>query len=292
MNLLKLLILLFFLNCYTTSEFDELPKIIFDSKSCLDDHKISIHLTLGNPSCANLDKNNFLLIKRQYILSYNDTTKYANWVSWHLSSEWIGETKRQNNFREDESLPENFYKVKKTDYKDSGFDRGHICPSADRTLNEEDNSSTFLMTNMFPQSPKNNRETWKNLEEYEREKAKKGYELYIYAGGYGLGGVGKKGFQTKISEKILVPERVWKILVILPNGENDIERIDLDTEVISVDMPNSEEIEKNWKKYTTSISAIEKKTGFHFLSSIPETISGELKKKKINFTKNLEEKFD
>ncbi len=287
-----LLIIILLVNCYTPQEFDELPKINFDSKTCLDDSKISVNLLLGNPSCANLDKNNFLLIKRQYILSYNDTTKYANWVSWHLSEDWLGETKRQNDFREDDTLPESFYKVKKSDYKDSGFDRGHICPSGDRTLNEEDNSATFLMTNILPQSPRNNRVTWKNLEEYERKKTREGFELYIYAGGYGLGGTGKKGFQTKISEKVLVPERVWKILVQIPNGDNDLERINENTEIISVDMPNSEEIDSNWKNYLTSINSIEKKTGFNFLTSIPEKISSMLKNKKQIYKKKNEEGFD
>jgi endonuclease G len=69
--------------------------------------------------------------------------------------------------------------VRPTDYTGSGYDRGHIAPSADRTRNEADNSSTFLMTNMMPQVPEVNRGVWGDLEEYCRELVQQGKELYI-----------------------------------------------------------------------------------------------------------------
>jgi endonuclease G len=65
--------------------------------------------------------------------------------------------------------PLSAYKVRPTDYTGSGYDRGHIAPSADRTRNETDNSSTFEMTNMMPQVPELNRGVWGDLEEYCRE---------------------------------------------------------------------------------------------------------------------------
>ena len=50
-----------------------------------------------------------------------------------------------------------------TSYSGSGFDRGHNCPSADRTGSTADNTATFLMTNMMPQAPTNNQQTWAHL---------------------------------------------------------------------------------------------------------------------------------
>ena len=119
------------------------------------------NLLLGNPSNAapsvasNID--NYLMVKPQYVMSYNSKTKTANWVSWQLNKSWIGAADRQDNFRPDDSLPDAWYKVRPNDYTGSGYDRGHIAPSADRTRNEADNSSTFLMTNMMPQMPEVNR---------------------------------------------------------------------------------------------------------------------------------------
>jgi len=109
------------------------------------------NLLLGNPSnaassIASID--NYLMVKPQYVLSYNKTHT-ANWVSWQLNRSWIGTAARQDNFRPDEALPDAWYKVRPNDYTGSGYDRGHIAPSADRTRNEADNSATFLMSNMM-----------------------------------------------------------------------------------------------------------------------------------------------
>jgi endonuclease G len=118
------------------------------------------NLALGNPSGAEADAtgspDNYLLTKKQYTLSYNRDQGKPNWVSWHLSNAWLGSTARQNNFAPDNELPGGWYQVSSTSYSGSGFDRGHNCPSADRTRSVADNSATFLMTNMMPQSPQNN----------------------------------------------------------------------------------------------------------------------------------------
>jgi DNA/RNA endonuclease G (NUC1) len=88
------------------------------------------NLLLGNPSnaapsVANID--NYLMVKPQYVMSYNSKTKIANWVSWQLNRSWIGTADRQDNFRPDDSLPDAWYKVRPNDYMGSGYDRGHIA---------------------------------------------------------------------------------------------------------------------------------------------------------------------
>jgi len=130
------------------------------------------NLLLGNPSnavpsVASID--NYLMVKPQYVLSYNNKTNTANWVSWQLNGSWIGAAVSLDNFRPDDALPAAWYKVRPNDYTGSGYDRVHIAPSADRTRNEADNSATFLMSNMMPQVPELNRGVWGDLEEYCRE---------------------------------------------------------------------------------------------------------------------------
>ncbi|MEP0858495.1 DNA/RNA non-specific endonuclease, partial [Trichocoleus sp. DQ-U1] len=107
----------------------------------------SIHLKLGNPSnaissVANPD--NYLMVKPQYALSYNKSKGTANWASWQLNQLWLGNTDRQDNFRPDPTLPAGWEKVTPTMYSGSGYDRGHIVPSADRTRSVEDNAATFV----------------------------------------------------------------------------------------------------------------------------------------------------
>src|SRR5262249_14700780 len=103
---------------------------------------------LGNPSAARADRSrpdNYLLRKRQYALSYNNAKGSANWVSWHLSKDWLGNTARGNSFAPDLSLPAGFFAARPNDYRGSGFDKGHLCPAADRSASKADMDATFLM---------------------------------------------------------------------------------------------------------------------------------------------------
>ena len=110
------------------------------------------HMLLGNPSGATTstsNSNNYLMVKSQYKLSYNNSKHTENWVSWHLYASDLGSAPRQDDFRADTTLPSGWYRVTGTEYSGSGFDRGHLCPSADRTSSITNNSATFLMTNII-----------------------------------------------------------------------------------------------------------------------------------------------
>ncbi|MEI7584546.1 DNA/RNA non-specific endonuclease [Runella sp.] len=247
----------------------------------------STHLALGNPSNAqtNLSSpDNYLIVKPQYALSYNRSKGHANWVSWELSKSWLGSIDRQNDFRPDETLPSSWHKVTPNEYTNSGFDRGHLCPSADRTSTAANNSSTFLMTNMIPQAPELNRESWAFLEEFCRELVGQKHKLFIVAGTYGTGGEGSKGTLSQLDNTVNVPSRIYKIITILPeNGTmNDI---NADTPVIAVDFPNKNSAVQNtgWLRYITTVSAIEKKTGFAFFSNAPTSIQNALQTKRFDY---------
>jgi endonuclease G len=242
------------------------------------------NLALGNPSNANdIDENNFLLIKPQYVVSYNRTRGSANWVSWHLSEAWKGDATRSDNFRPDESLPIGWYRVTTSLYTNTGFDRGHLCPSDDRDASAEDNKATFLLSNILPQSPNNNRVVWANLEEYCRQVMAAGNELYIMAGIDGIGGSGSNGGTTKtLDSKVTVPESLWKVIVIIPVGTNDIRRINDQTRTIAVIIPNRQSIGNKWGDYRISIDDLEDKTGYNFLSNVPQQIQNSIERRKDN----------
>lgn len=235
------------------------------------------HLAMGNPSGAtNSSSNttNYLLVKPQYALAYNNTRGTARWVSWHLSSAWVGSTPRCDCFVADNTLPTSYFKAVTSNYTNTGFDRGHVAPSADRTFNNTDNAATFLMTNIMPQAPKLNQQTWAYLENYGRTLINNGNELYIISGGYGQGGSGSLGGTTTTiaGGAIAVPSRYWKVIVVLANGSNDVNRVSTGTRVIAVDMPNSQSIGTSWGSYRTSVDAIESATGLNIMSNVPAAI--------------------
>lgn len=237
-----------------------------------------IYLALGNPSNASQNvsnADNYLMVNTAYALSYNNSRGTANWVAWRITESDLGTADRQNNFRPDPNLPKNFTRVTPTDYTGSGFDRGHLCPSADRSGDIEANSQTFLMTNIVPQTPDLNRNVWERFESYSRELVKKGkVDLYVVAGVYGVKG--------KLKNKVSVPTNCWKIIVALPPGA-DVSAINEKTHVIAVDMPNAAGIANtDWRKFRTTIRAIEQKTGYNFLSNLPPNLQNELENRNEN----------
>ncbi len=231
-------------------------------------------ILLGNPSGATtntLTPDNYLMVKDQYTLSYSSAKRTMNWTSWHLFSGDIGSAPRQDDFRADATLPSGWYQVTQYDYSFAtyGFERGHMCPSADRTSSIAYNSASFLMTNMIPQAPNNNGITWGGLEDYTRSLVNAGSEVYIIAGPNGQGGTSDKGTFNTVNANVVVPAFTWKVVVVLSNGNDDINRITTATRVIAVKMPNTQSIGSNWRDYRVSVDALETLTGYDFLSNVP-----------------------
>ncbi|KIO77637.1 endonuclease [Pedobacter lusitanus] len=233
------------------------------------------NLLFGNPSNATMvSADNFLINQSYYVESYNSTKGTPNWVSWHLDvNDFNGTSPRLDNFAGFTGLPSGAFQVQSNTYVGSGFDRGHNIPSADRTSSSNANSATFLMSNMIPQAPLNNQKTWANMENYLRTLASQGNEVYIIMGSYGSGGVGSKGLASTIANgKVTVPSNVWKIAVVIPAGNGDLDRVTATTRVIAVDTPNIQDIKEDWKNYRVSVRQIEKATGYDLLSSLPKNI--------------------
>lgn len=239
------------------------------------------NLLLGNPSNALADvssENNYLMVKTYYTLSYSRGRGTPNWVSWHIQSSDLGTVSRGNDFRADTDLPAGWYQVQNSSYTGSGFDRGHNCPSADRTATTDANSATFLMTNMMPQAPNNNQKTWANLENYTRDLVKAGNEVYVICGSYGQGGTGSLGGVTTTIDngRVTVPANIWKVVVVIPNGSNDLNRIDGSTRVIAINTPNRNDINTDWTQYKTTVRNIESATGYNLLSNLRPSLQDSL----------------
>ena len=155
----------------------------------------------------------------------------------------------------------------------SGYDRGHNCPSADRTSSVDANSATFLMTNMIPQTPQNNQQTWNNLEQYIRTQVAAGKEAYIIMGSYGNTGTIDNG-------KITVPTNVWKVVVFLDNGDDDLSRVNASTRVLAVNTPNTSTVSSDWKQYITTVRDIETATGYNLLSQLSTDVQNAVETQK------------
>jgi endonuclease G len=240
------------------------------------------NVRFGMPSRAKADpghREDFLIERPQYVLSYNAKTHTPNWVSWRLRHSDIGNAPR-GAFEPDPDLPKGFAKVNSHVYDGSGFDRGHMCPAKDRSATPEDIQATFYLTNVVPQSPHSNQKGWERLESYCRELVKKGHELHIACGPFGMGGIGKNGPRDQISKgnlHVTVPAELWKVIMVLPE-EGAVPR--KNTRVIAVVMPNDQTVDFDWTGYRTTAQRIEKMTGLKFFQNVAAPVAAELRRHK------------
>ncbi len=237
---------------------------------------VSVHVALGLPDGSKATMPNadhFLSVKPQYVVSYNAARKVANWASWELNSSYLGSVMRAEDFRPDDTLPPQLAQATNDDYLGSGFDRGHLCPSADRTRNAADNSATFYLSNMIPQSANNNRGPWGNFEIYERQLVRGGSQLFVVAGG-----VFEPGGRT-VGSGVAVPTSTFKVVVVLPAGATSPGAVETTTRVIALLVPNDDtlvNVDDDWRKFRVSPREIEARTGLDFLGDVPVEIQDAL----------------
>jgi len=253
---------------------------LFLAASALTAEEPNRNVRFGLPSPAKADpkqREDYLIERPQYVLSYNAKTRTPNWVSWELRKEDIGRAAR-GPFSPDPLLPSSFAKVTSHVYDSSGFDRGHQCPAKDRSATQKDCDATFFLTNVLPQSPNSNQRGWEKLEAYCRDLVlKEGHTLYIVCGGHGVGGEGKNGKKDEIGKgrlDVTVPAKLWKAVLVLPHEKAEPRR---NTRLIAIIMPNDQSVDQDWAKYRVPAKRIERLTGYKLFPAIPADVASAIK---------------
>lgn len=231
----------------------------------------NVNAAFGNPSNATEDPtniDNYLIVGEGSVISYNNFRGTANWISWRTTKADLGEKLERPDFKPDARLPEGYRRISYSDLSGSGYDRGHLVPSADRFADPRANEETFLMTNIVPQTEALNQYVWNRLEMYVRSQVWRGFDAYQIAGVYGENG--------RLKGRVTVPTNCWKIVVLLPKGGTP-EMIDERTRILAVDMPNIDGIEDDsWERYRTTVRAIEEKAGLDFFAAFPRELQDKI----------------
>jgi len=238
-------------------------------------------MALGNPDNATNDpsnRNHYLITWPECAISYDNDLRICNWTAWHLGAGDMGDAPRDPYFEPDRDLPPGYVEVLASDYDRSGYDRGHMCPSADRTATVADNVAVFETVNIIPQRHSLNAGPWEKLESYCRDLASAGSDLFIVCGPVAPTGaaatarrIGKDG--------VVVPDACWKIVVVAEPGLGTPEsRISAISRVIVVLMPNDSSVtlRDKWEKYSCSVADIEKVTGLNFFTGLDPAIAAVL----------------
>lgn len=195
----------------------------------------------------------------RYTLLYRPHAKVPQWVAYKLtSSDLTGASDRSNAFAPDPRLSRyGWPSATHSDYRGSGYDRGHLLPSADRTDSEASNRSTFLYSNMAPQHPRLNRGAWKVLEEHLR-RSTSGYDtLYIVVGTV----LATPDPQT-IGDRVAVPALFFKAIAF---RRGDI------FESKAYVMPNDESrlSGRTFSDFEVSVDSVERLSGLDLFPLIP-----------------------
>ncbi|CAK6713038.1 DNA/RNA endonuclease G [Vibrio harveyi] len=209
------------------------------------------HLDKGMPS-TNSDQ---FLCRDGYAVGYNYDTKNADWVAYHITAESVNITnKRSNSFKEDTEMPD-YARSTLADYKGSGYDRGHLAPSATMDFTRESMKQSFLMSNMSPQLPGFNRVGWRVLEEHVRDLANEYNELYVVTGPI------YQGNEETIGNGVVIPSAFYKV-ILDPSFDEAIAFIVPHRDVSSSELAN----------FITTIDEVERQTGLDFFAQTPDSI--------------------
>lgn len=228
------------------------------------------HTDFGTPF-DNSPADDYLLAREQSTVSYSNTRNTPNWVAYNLeSSHMVSGQDRCDCFTFDPALPASFARYSTFDYVGSGYSRGHLVKSADRTSGSLDNARTFYFTNIVPQTSANNGGPWLQLENYLSNKARdENKEIFIVAGVAGsLGTINNKGLIT-------IPASLWKVAIVLPRnrGLADVNNGLVPDEVIAVVMPNVGSMPSaDWKYYATTVDAVEALSGYNVFDKLNDQI--------------------
>ncbi len=197
-----------------------------------------------------------------FTLSYNEAFEQAEWVAYELNATQITRTNRKRPyFIYDSKISSKSANYK--NYKNSGYDKGHLCPAGDRKFSKEAYDETFLTSNITPQRHDFNSGIWNRLEQKTRYWATKDKSLYVVTGG-----VLKQGLKTIGHEKVAVPDAFYKIL--LDFSEPEIK-------AIAFLIPHKD---SNLPLYTfvVSIDEIERLTGIDFFPNLPDDLETTLER--------------
>lgn len=212
------------------------------------------HVAFGVPGAADQ-----LLCREGYAVGYDYDKKVPIWVAYHLTENSVERKyERSNRFHEDEEIPA-AYRSTLSDYKGSGYDRGHMAPAATVDFSKTSMQESFLLTNMTPQLPGFNRQGWRYLEAFVREWAIDRGDLYVVTGSLFDGEI------ETIGNNVSVPSSFFKV-VFDPEKEDGIAFLVPHRDIAKAEIPS----------FIVSIDEVENQTGLDFLALLPDTLEDDI----------------
>lgn len=200
------------------------------------------------------------------------------WTCYQMHKGYSGKYTRVSNFYFDTTnLNSNEY-WGEYKYFPGGYDRGHICPSGDRTASKEMNAQTFVMTNMQPQYHKfnsyddnGNNGLWVRMENQLRkwvDKLSATDTIFVCKGGTIDS---EANIITRIDGKLIVPKYFY--MAILRKSSFGYAGMAFWSE-----QKNEWRTNETLRSHAISIAELEKRTGIDFFCNLPDDVEAQVEK--------------
>lgn len=197
-----------------------------------------------------------------YSLSYDEEHEQAEWVAYELKKSHLSNTDLKRPYFEiDKAVKTGAASWR--NYKNSGYDRGHLCPAADRSFSVKAYNETFLTSNISPQNHDFNSGIWNKLEQKVRYWASKYEGVYVVAGGVLNGNLPSIG-----NEEVSVPNQFYKVVMDF-NSERP--------KMIAFLMPHRNSDQPIYN-FVVSVDSIEQLTGIDFFPNLEDNLENRLEK--------------
>ena len=195
-----------------------------------------------------------------YSLSYSEPHEQAEWVAYELKKSHLSKVNHKRPyFQIDKSV-----KTKAAhwrNYKNSGYDRGHLCPAGDRRFSKDAHDETFLTSNISPQKHDFNSGVWNRLEQKVRYWARKYDGVFVVSGG-----VLKGDLKTIGEEEVSIPDQFFKVLIDNNSGK---------PRVLAFLMPHKDS-NKPLYEFVVSVDDLEQLTGIDFFPGLEDALENKL----------------
>lgn len=200
---------------------------------------------------------------RNYSILYDAARMFPRWVAYPLTKKLAGSGSRTNKWEQtDPKIPAEYQPYTQAGWGQSGFDRGHMLPSADRLINDAANWQTFYPTNMTMQRSDLNQGVWALLESQVRSWAMTCDTLYVVTGA-----MPSEEWRTdRAKNKVNVPSAYYKALLRYKASDSH-QYSGIAFWYDNIDYPMERQI---LQSDVLTIAQLEERTGFNFFFNLTE----------------------
>jgi endonuclease G len=206
---------------------------------------------------ANSSKGCEVIRHRYYILCYQEADEQASWTAYVLEGKKLqqGNLRRTQDFREDPKVRTGSAEL--SDYRRSGYDRGHLVPAGDFKWDSVAMSETFYLSNMSPQLHEFNAGIWEAVERTVRAWAKAKGRLVVYTGPI------LRSDLKKIGRRVSVPDSFYKVVYALEGSR---------VQAVGFIVPHQSFPKSAVSRFMLPVSDVEKIVGIDFFPELPDPI--------------------